>query len=144
MTDMNAQHPAPTRWAHFLLRVFAGSVLAQHGAQKLFGVLGGIDGAGHAGSHGLSLVGIAGPVEFIGGLLIVFGLFTRPVAFVLAGEMAVVYFLMHLPRGFWPVLNHGELPALLCFMFLYLAATGAGAISLDHLLNRNRPSSIMQ
>ncbi len=144
MTGMNAQHPAPTRWAHFLLRVFAGSLLAQHGVQKVFGALGGMGGTGLAGSHGLSLVGIAGPVEFIGGLLIILGLFTRPVAFVLAAEMAAVYFLMHFPHGFWPVLNRGELPALLCFVFLYLAATGAGAISLDHLLNRNRPSSIMQ
>ena len=112
----------------------------QHGAQKLFGVL----GSAHAAHIGLTLPGIAGPLEFIGGLLIVFGLFTKPVAFVLAGEMAVVYFLMHFPHAFWPVVNHGEVPILLCFIFLYLAARGAGTMSLDHLRTRRRPSAIMR
>ncbi|MEO6778265.1 MAG: DoxX family protein [Gemmatimonadaceae bacterium] len=128
------------QWTHFLLRVVAGAVLMQHGAQKLFGVL----GSAHAAHIGLTLPGIAGPLEFIGGLLIVFGLFTRPVAFVLAGEMAVVYFLMHFPHAFWPVVNHGEVPILLCFIFLYLAARGAGTMSLDHLRTRRRPSAIMR
>jgi putative oxidoreductase len=143
MTDLYAQNTVYARWAHFLLRIIAGGVLAQHGAQKLFGALGGVDGAGHAAVLGLTLRGIAGPIEFIGGMLIIFGLFTRPVAFILAGEMAVVYFLMHFPRGFWPVMNHGEVPVMLCFAFLYLAAAGGGVFSLDYLLGRKRPNSIM-
>ena len=140
MADLYAQQSAsPTaRWAHVLLRLFAGAVLWQHGAQKLFGMFG-----GHAAAIGFTLPGIAGPLEFIGGLLIIAGLFTRPVAFILSGEMAVVYFLMHSPRAFWPVENHGEVPVLLCFAFLYLAATGPGIFSIDYLRRRNRPSSIM-
>lgn len=140
---MQARQAASTRWAHVLLRIFAGAVICQHGAQKLFGLLGGVDGAGHAAGINLTLSGIAGPLEFFGGLLIIIGLFTRGVAFILAGEMAVAYFLMHSPRGFWPVMNHGELPVILCFVFLYLAATGAGVFSIDHLRTRNRPSSVM-
>ena len=140
---MQAKQAASTQWAHVLLRIFAGAVICQHGAQKLFGLLGGVDGAGHAARMGLTLSGIAGPLEFFGGLLIIFGLFTRGVAFILAGEMAVVYFLMHSPRGFWPVINHGELPVILCFVFLYLAATGPGVFSIDYLRKRNQPNSVM-
>ena len=140
MPDQYAHQSAstPARWAHVLLRIFAGAVLWQHGAQKLFGMFG-----GHALGIGFTLSGVAGPLEFIGGLLIITGLFTRPVAFILSGEMAVAYFLMHSPRAFWPVENHGEVPVLLCFAFLYIAATGAGIFSIDHLRYRNRPSSIM-
>jgi putative oxidoreductase len=144
MIDTHPQSSAATRWAHALLRIFAGGVIAQHGAQKLFGVLGGVDGAGHSAVMGLTLSGIAGPIEFIGGVLVIVGLFTRPVAFILAGEMAVAYFLMHFPRGFWPVQNHGDLPVVLCFAFLYIAATGAGAFSLDGLRNARRPGPIMR
>jgi putative oxidoreductase len=140
---VQATQAASTRWAHVFLRIFAGAVICEHGAQKLFGVLGGIDGAGHAAVINFTLRGIAGPLEFFGGLLIILGLFTRGVAFILSGEMAVAYFLMHSPRGFWPIANHGELPVILCFVFLYIAATGAGVFSLDYLRTRNRPSSIM-
>ncbi|MDQ2891207.1 MAG: DoxX family protein [Gemmatimonadota bacterium] len=136
------QLPAAERWAHTLFRIFAGAVIAQHGAQKLFGAFGGMDGAGQA-AHNLTLIGIAGPIEFLGGLLIILGLFTRPTAFILSGEMAVAYFLMHSPKNFWPIQNHGEVPVLLCFAFLYLAATGAGVYSLDYVRTRNRPSPIM-
>lgn len=138
MTDTYAQKSASANWAHVLLRIFAGAVLWQHGAQKLFGLFG-----GHANGMTLSLSGVAGPLEFFGGLLVVFGLFTRPVAFILSGEMAVVYFLRHYPRGFWPVQNHGEVPVLLCFAFLYLASTGAGIFSLDYLRKRKQPTNIM-
>ena len=144
MAAFRTNVPAAERWAHLFLRLFAGAVIAQHGAQKLFGILGGVDGAGHAATLGLTLRGVAGPLEFIGGLLIMLGLFTRPVAFILAGEMAVAYFLMHSPKSFWPIQNHGEVPVLLCFAFLYLATTGAGTYSLDHLRTRKRPSSIMR
>jgi putative oxidoreductase len=143
MPDLHAQHTAYARWTLFLLRIFAGGVLAQHGAQKLFGALGGVDGAGHAVTLGLTLPGIAAPIEFIGAMLIIFGLFTRPVAFLLSGEMAAAYFLRHFPHGFWPVRNHGEVPVMLCFVFLYLSAVGAGVFSLDYLHRRNRPGSVM-
>jgi putative oxidoreductase len=140
MPDLYAHQSASAsaKWAHVLLRIFAGAVLWQHGAQKLLGLFG-----GSGGGMSFTLSGVAGPLEFIGGLLIIIGLFTRPVAFILSGEMAVVYFLMHVRRGFWPVENHGEVPVLLCFAFLYIAATGAGIFSVDYLRNRNRPSSIM-
>jgi putative oxidoreductase len=142
MIDMSGQNSAVVRWTHVLLRIFAGAVLWQHGAQKMFGLFGGIDGAGHGVPAGFTLSGFAGPIELIGGVLIVVGLFTRPVAFLLAGEMAVAYFAMHFPRNFWPVQNHGEVPVLLCFIFLHLATTGAGIFSLDHL-RLKRPAAIM-
>src|SRR5207249_9224458 len=78
-----------------------------------------------------SLQGVAGVLETFGGLLLFVGLFTRPVALLLAGEMAVAYFLRHAPRGFWPILNQGELAALYCFLWSYLAGAGAGPWSLD-------------
>jgi putative oxidoreductase len=74
---------------------------------------------------------VAGILEFVGGILIFWGIFTRITAFILCGEMAVAYFRMHAPHGFWPIVNHGELPVLYCFVFLYLFAAGAGPLSLD-------------
>ena len=108
-----------------LLRVVAGLAFAEHGAQKLFGVLGG---------KAVSLVtqyGLAGIIEFVGGIMIALGLFTAPVAFVASGQMAWAYFQQHLPRGFWPIQNGGELAVLYCFIFLYISATGSGKLSLD-------------
>lgn len=78
-----------------------------------------------------SLYGAAGSIELIGGILLVLGLFTRPVAFIASGEMAFAYFMSHAPRGFFPVLNHGDLAILFCFVFLYLACAGGGSYSLD-------------
>lgn len=126
-----------------MLRIFAGAIIMQHGAQKLFGILGGVDGAGHVARWG-TLSSVAGPIELVGGALVIVGLFTRPVAFVLAGEMAVAYFWVHVHRSFWPIINKGELAATLCFVFLYLSATGAGAFSVDYLRLRRRPQPIMQ
>jgi putative oxidoreductase len=80
-----------------------------------------------------SLIGLAGVLELFGGALLLVGLFTRPVAFILSGEMAFAYFMAHAPRGFWPILNGGELAALYSFVFLYLAAAGGGPWSLDRL-----------
>jgi putative oxidoreductase len=77
-------------------------------------------------------------LEVFGGALLLLGLFTRPVAFLLAGEMAVAYFMAHAPRGFWPILNGGELPILYCFLFLFLAAYGGGPWSLDAARHRDR------
>jgi putative oxidoreductase len=106
----------------------------QHGAQKLFGVP---PGQQPGTVRVLSLMGLAAILELFGGLLIALGLFTRPVAFILAGEMAVAYFMAHAPQGFWPLLNRGELAALYCFVFLYLAVAGGGPWSVDRLWRRD-------
>lgn len=118
---------------HVLLRVVSGLLFAQHGAQKLFGWLG-----GQQVETVMSIMGIAGVLEFFGGILIILGLFTRPVAFVLSGEMAAAYFMAHFPRGFWPVVNQGEAAALFCFIFLFFAAHGPGTWSLDALIRRRK------
>jgi putative oxidoreductase len=126
------------QWAPSLLsvlRIITGFLFIQHGAQKLFGLLGARPGGP---PPLLSMPGIAGVLEFFGGLLILFGLFTRPVAFILSGQMAVAYFMAHAPRGFWPVQNGGELAAFYCFVFLYLSAAGGGAWSLDSVLRRGK------
>ena len=121
--------------ARFLsvLRIIAAFLYMQHGAQKLFGVF----ATPQMHSFPLfSFMGLGGVIEFFGGLFVLFGLFTRPVAFILSGQMAVAYFMVHAPKGFWPILNGGDLAALWSFIFLYLAAAGGGAWSLDHLLRR--------
>ena len=107
-----------------LMRFVVGGLFACHGAQKLFGVLG---GAGHP--HGKFLV--AGIIEFGGGVLIALGLFATVAAFVAAGEMAVAYFTVHVHGGFWPIVNRGELAVAYCFIFLFIAAKGSGALSID-------------
>ena len=116
-----------------LFRIMAAFTFSLHGFQKFFGWFGGI------GGHSVpvnTMLGMAGLIESIGGPLIMLGLFTRPVAFVLSGEMAIGYFRTHAPRGLWPLLNGGELAVFYCFMFLWLSAAGAGPWSLDHLLGR--------
>jgi putative oxidoreductase len=105
-----------------VLRIVTALLFIPHGTQKLFG----FPGAQQAVSPLLSMMGIAGILECVGGVLLLLGLFTRPTAFVLSGEMAVAFFTAHAPRGFWPILNRGELPALYCFVFLYLAVVGGG------------------
>ena len=116
--------------ARSLLRIFAGFTFSLHGAQKLLGLFG-----GHTAQF-LTLPWVAGVLEGAGGLLILLGLLTSPVAFVLSGEMAVAYFMSHFPRGFWPIKNGGELAVLYCFIFLYLFAAGGGPWSADRLLRR--------
>jgi len=116
-----------------LLRVMAGLMFAQHGAQKILGVLGGQK------VPLASLFGLGGLIELVGGLLIAVGLFTSWAAFLCAGEMAVAYFMVHFRQGFWPVQNQGELAVLYCFVFLYMAARGGGRYSLDASIGK-RPS----
>jgi putative oxidoreductase len=131
MTDQNTFF---TNWAPRLLsilRIIAAFLFMQHGAQKLFGVPS--DQPANTVEL-LSLMGLAGMLEFFGGLLLLVGLFTRPVAFILSGQMAAAYFMQHAPQGFWPVLNKGELAALYCFVFLYFAVAGGGVWSADKLL----------
>jgi len=117
--------------ARALLRIIAGFTFTLHGAQK-FGALGGI--GGHAADP-FSMFWFAGLLEVVGGALIILGLFTRPVAFILCGEMAVAYFMVHVHMGPWlyPLLNMGEITVLYCFLFLYLVTAGPGAYSLDGL-----------
>lgn len=109
------------------LRIVAGLAFAQHGAQKLFGVIGGKP------MDLTSQMGAAGVIEFVGGIMIALGLFTSPVAFIASGEMAVAYFQNHMPRAFWPIQNGGELAVLYCFIFLYFAAAGSGKLSIDSI-----------
>jgi putative oxidoreductase len=103
--------------------------------QKLLGFFGGMDGKGATVPFG-SLFWFAGALELLGGVLVILGLFTSPVAFILCGEMAVAYFKAHFPHGFLPLVNHGELAVLYCFIFLYLCTAGAGAFSLDSLIRK--------
>src|SRR5690349_19535403 len=110
--------------AYVLMRIMMGFMISCHGVQKLFGLF---EGEGHA--EGLWLA--AGMIETTGGLLIMVGLFASVVAFLLSGEMAVAYFMVHAHLRFWPILNGGEIVVANCFAFLYISAKGAGAISLD-------------
>jgi putative oxidoreductase len=110
--------------AYTLLRVVAGLLFAVHGAQKLFGVLGGTQ------APLASMPGLAGVIELAGGLLIAIGLFASWAAFLASGLMAVAYFMVHAPQSFWPHVNKGELAVLYCFIFLYIACRGGGRYAL--------------
>ena len=114
--------------AQALLRIVTAYLFLVHGMSKLFGIP-------HVAAFDklqlFSLIGVAGILELVGGVLLLLGLFTRPVAFVLCGEMAFAYFIGHAPHGFWPLLNQGAPAVFYCFLFLYLSAAGAGPWSLD-------------
>ena len=111
-----------------LLRIVTALLFLQHGTAKLFGFP-------HVAMFDkvtlLSLLGAAGAIELVGGFLLLIGLFTRPAAFILAGEMAVAYFGFHAFEAFWPILNKGELAALYCFVFLFFSVAGPGKFALD-------------
>jgi len=124
--------PSYQRVVYTALRVIACFIIMQHGAQKLLGLLGGV-GPQHGSAPLVSLMGLAGIIEFVLASLVLVGLFTRPAAFIVSGEMAAAYFKVHAPRGFWPIQNHGELAVVLCFTFLFFAAFGGGTYSLDAL-----------
>ncbi len=111
-----------------VVRIVAGLLFMAHGTAKLFGRP---HVAMFDGLPLLSLLGLAGALELVGGALVALGLFTRPVAFVLSGEMAVAYFMVHAPQGFLPLVNQGELAALYSFLFLHFTFTGAGSFSID-------------
>ena len=123
-----------------VLRIITGFLFMAHGAQKLFAVLTFPPKPGDpapAPAAMFTLNWTAGVLELFGGLLILLGLFTRPVAFILSGLMAVAYFMAHAPTGFWPLLNRGETAVLYCFVFLFLSVAGGGEWSLDRLLRRD-------
>lgn len=112
------------------LRFMSGLLVLQHGTTKLLA----FPVTQHTGTPLASMSGAAGVIELVCGALVTVGLFTRPAAFLLSGMTAAAYFLAHAGRGFFPILNGGELAALYCFTFLYLTAAGGGAVSLDHML----------
>ena len=115
---------------HSLLRIVAAGMYMMHGTMKLFAFPESVMGNGGTVAL-LSQFGLGGVIETVGGALILLGLFTRPAAFLAAGELAVVYWQFHFPRSPWPLASGGELPALYCFVFLYISAVGAGPWSLD-------------
>jgi putative oxidoreductase len=140
MADLNSLTPRLLS----VLRIIAGFLITLHGAQKMFGFL---SPPGTSGPPLMSQIGVGGVLEFFGGLLLLLGLFTRPVAFILSGMMAVAYFQFHMygayskgaPGWFWPIEqggNGGELAVLYCFVFLFLSVAGGGEWSVDRLLRR--------
>ena len=118
-----------------LLRIVTGFMFTLHGAQKIVGAFGGL--GGHTAMP-MTLMWFAGILELVGGPLILLGLFTRPVAFILSGEMAVAYFMVHVHLGppLFPLLNMGEITVINCFVFLYLVTAGPGAFSLDGMMSK--------
>jgi putative oxidoreductase len=116
-----------------VLRIITALLFLQHGLAKHFGFP-------HVASFDnlqvFSLLGLAGAIEIVGSVLVLVGLFTRPAAFIVSGEMAVAYFMSHAPRGFFPILNGGELAVLFCFVFLFFAIAGGGAWSLDRYIGK--------
>jgi putative oxidoreductase len=136
---MSIFEPASPYWTSRMLsvlRIVAGSVFITVGTMKLFGFPPPPPGTPRFGL--LTQMGIGGMLEVFGGLAFVLGLFTRPVAFVLAGEMAVAYFQFHFPQSFWPSVNQGIPAVLYCFLFLYFMLAGAGAWSIDAAFARSR------
>jgi putative oxidoreductase len=133
----------PSAWLSFapyllsILRIVAAFVFIQFGTAKLFGFPASVMPDGSTVPLA-SQLGIAAALETFGGLLLLIGLFTRPVAFLLSGEMAFAYFIGHAPMGFWPVLNMGAPAILFCFVWLYISAAGPGPWAVDAMLGRRR------
>lgn len=124
-------------YLYAILRIIAGFLLLWHGSQKLL--------AFPPPKQAMPLSGmmaVAGVIELIGGLMILFGLFAGIAAFIASGMLAVAYFTVHAPQGFFPLINGGELAALYCFLFLYIASRGSGVLSVDRLLNRGKSRTV--
>jgi len=130
LTDLTAKYG---KAAHGILRIVVGFLFMTHGGQKLFAWFGAEQSA-----ELMSRSGVAGMLEFFGGLMIAVGLFTQPVALILSGQMAVAYFWIHLAQGFWPWANRGELATVYSFVFLFLAAAGGGSFSVDKVMNKGK------
>lgn len=127
------------RWSdtiYGIMRIMVGLMFAQHGAQKLFGLFGGM-GQDGGSAQLMSLMGAAGTIEFFGGLLVALGLFGSLAAFISSGQMAAAYFMSHMPRGLIPIENGGERAVLFCFIFLFIASRGSGPLSLDRMFRKS-------
>jgi putative oxidoreductase len=139
---MSIFEPSPSPWTGrmlSILRIVSGAVFISFGTMKLFNYP--PLPAGMPPIQMMSQLGLAGTLEVVGGFLILIGLFTRPVAFILAGEMAVAYFQGHYPRSFWPSVNMGTPAILYCFVYLYLVFAGAGPWSVDAMIARSKVRS---
>ena len=121
-----------SEFCYAFMRMVVGFLFACHGAQKLFGMFGGLP---HPSTP---LILAAGVIEFLAGCLVALGLWAGYAAFIASGQMAVAYFVVHAPDGFWPIVNKGELAALYCFVFLYVATRGSGRLSIDALVKNRR------
>lgn len=135
--------PQWTKWTPYvlgILRIVTGFLFLQHGSAKLLGVPH-LDMFAR-GVPLMSLMGMAGILELVGGAMILVGLFTRPTAFILSGQMAVAYFMAHAPEGPLPIINHGELAALYSFIFLYFAFAGAGKLSIDQMRSKGHADKV--
>jgi putative oxidoreductase len=133
-------------WAPYLLsvtRIVGAFLFLQFGTGKVLAFPAAIMPGGGTAPLA-SLPGVAGALEMVGGTLLLLGLFTRPVAFLLSGEMAVAYFMGHAPQGFWPVLNQGSPAILFCFLWLYISSAGPGPWSLDAILRRGSSYSRLE
>ena len=131
--------PSPSSFSSYVLsvvRIVVGLLFLEHGTAKYLGFP-----SLPRSTEPLSMSGVGGLLELVGGALMVLGLFTRPVAFLLCGEMAVAYFYAHFPRNFFPLINGGDAAILYCFVFLYLMFAGAGPWSIDALIERGRSRS---
>ena len=137
MTTLTSRFQSWSPMVLSILRIFTAFMFIQHGSAKLFQIP---HVAMFDGVHLGSLTGMAGVMEIVGGLLLLIGLFTRLTAFILSGEMAVAYFVAHAPHNFLPVLNGGELAVEWCFVFLYVAAAGPGAWSVDSWRDTRSPA----
>jgi putative oxidoreductase len=140
---MSIFEPAPPPWPSrmlSILRIVAGLIFVTAGTMKLFNFP--PMPPGMPPIQPMTQAWIGGVLETFGGLAIVLGFFTRPVAFILAGEMAVAYFQFHFPQSFWPTINMGQPAILYCFIFLYLVFAGPGIWSVDHMLSVRRARSI--
>jgi len=135
-TEGTSMYETMTAWAPralSVLRIYTGLLLLEHGTAKILGLPA---VASFANLQISSLVGASGLIELIGGVLFTIGLFTRPLAFILSGFAAVAYFMVSAPRGFYPILNNGELASLFSFVFIYFVFSGPGPWSLDALMER--------
>jgi putative oxidoreductase len=133
MASLDSFYSAWTPRALSVLRIVSAFLVIAHGAQKLFGFLA---APGVMSPPAFSQMWVGGVLEFFGGALLLLGLFTRPVALLLSGMMAVAYFQFHAPGGFWPLQNKGESAVLYCFVFLFFAVAGGGEWALDRLRRR--------
>ncbi len=124
-------------YIYAILRIIAGFLLFWHGTQKLFGFPPSKQPIPLNG-----LLGTAGVIELVGGLLIILGLFAGFAAFIASGMLAVAYFTAHAPNGFFPIINGGELAVIYCFVMLYIASRGSGLLSLDSLINRGKTRTV--